>query len=247
MTDQPLLKALAGALVCVLASLINRLVLDGRAQDVVGVLLFTVVAWLIPLLYAGRAHSLRDDSKMKRVVLTFDTLSAADVPDHPPWWRESGVPARRVVRVAIRLCVALSLAAVSCWRVLPVSVLGIPTDSAKTICYLSPFVALWYARSTRREQFVLHVDELLARSSLKDMTIQRSRLSAQLAALERGRRKHAASGESARKTSSDEWAEIQKMMRSADSRAKRRDLTFFVAGLFFSQILSILTHFVGLT
>ncbi|MEU4339461.1 hypothetical protein AB0F59_33285 [Micromonospora lupini] len=93
--------------------MLARLTLAGRAASAVTGLLAVVVYWALPYAFLGREHFLREDSHLVGKIRIHDALSVGDVPTHPWWWKESGEPGRRMIRLAVLATVPVSIASVA--------------------------------------------------------------------------------------------------------------------------------------
>jgi len=255
-SDLPLLTALGGYLVCVLSSLIFELTSRGLVRQVAHILIGAVALWLIPLWYGGRSYSLRDDRRMKVAALAFNALSDEEVPRHPAWWRESGEPSRRVIRVALWVAAGLSLAAAVSFVAAPSAMTGsAPVDGHESApasfvevlglaCWISPFLILWNVRSVRRERFRQKLEEVLRGSGLESIRNTRKTLRAEVETYETRLR-------SVKEPSIAKLhlliENLERQIRTDQAKAGRRELLFAVGGLAAGLILSIITHRAGLT
>jgi hypothetical protein len=187
----PLILAFAAELAVAVTWILVILTLPRHIAAPVSIALGVMAAWAIPYFYLGREHSLRDDGNRGslRDIATYDALSGdRDVPVHPVWWKESGDATERpvwmrkhpllrarLVRTTVLCAVALSVAGLVFRGTVP--------DTVWPLCWMSSFLALWWARSTRRESFHAFVGQLISRENLSPQLGDRVRLEAETVAL----------------------------------------------------------------
>ncbi|MEU7614393.1 hypothetical protein [Micromonospora sp. NPDC049204] len=181
--------------------MLARLTLAGRAASVVTGLLAVVVYWALPYAFLGREHSLREDSHLVGKVRIHDALSVGDVPTHPWWWKESGEPGRRMIRLAVLATVPVSIASVALqgWVISTVTMIlpdhypYLPVEDGDLptllwgVGWLASFGALFWARSTRRKAFRDAVDALVERENLDPHLSERNHLHRETTELNRQR------------------------------------------------------------